>query len=63
MPKAHSQDLREGVIDAVELDGMNRLAAAHQFGVGESTAVKWLEHIERRGSGKPVGTGGTGPRF
>jgi transposase len=61
MPKAYSQDLRERVIDAVQQQGMSRRAAARQFGVGESTAVKWLEHVERRGSRKPVGTGGHRP--
>jgi transposase len=61
MPKAYSQDLRERVIDAVERQGLSRRAAARQFGVADSTAVKWLQHVERRGSRKPVGTGGHRP--
>ena len=61
MPKAYSQDLRDRVIDAVEREGMSHRAAAHRYGAAESTAVKWLQHVERRGSRRPVGTGGHRP--
>jgi transposase len=53
--------LRDRVIDAVARQGMSRRAAARQFGVADSTAIKWMQHVERRGSRKPVGTGGHRP--
>ena len=34
MPRAHSQDLRDRVIDAVVREGMKCRAAARRFGVG-----------------------------
>jgi transposase len=58
MTAAYSQDLRDRVIDAVEKEGMSRRAAARRFGVSESAAIKWMQGVERRGSRKPVGTGG-----
>src|SRR4051812_22253895 len=61
MTAAYSQDLRDRVIDAVEKDGMSRRAAAQRFGVSESAAIKWMQGVERRGSRKPVGTGGHRP--
>jgi transposase len=61
MASAYSQDLRDRVIDAVERDGMSRRAAARRFGVGESTAVKWLQGYRREGRRTPVGTGGHRP--
>ena len=61
MPKMYSQDLRDRVIEAVERDGMSRRAAARRFGVADSTAIKWIQHVESRGSRKPVGTGGHRP--
>jgi transposase len=61
MSAAYSQDLRNRVIDAVEKEGMSRRAAARRFGVSESAAIKWMQGVERRGSRKPVGTGGHRP--
>jgi transposase len=61
MPRAHSQDLRDRVIDAVTRDGMKCRAAARRFGVGESTAIKWVEHYHETGRRTPVGTGGHRP--
>ena len=61
MAKSYSQDLRNRVIDAVEREGMSCRAAARRFGVGESTAIKWLGRYRRTGSRTPVGTGGHRP--
>lgn len=40
---------------------MSRRAAARQFGVSESVAIKWVQRVERTGSREPVGTGGHRP--
>ncbi|MER8596043.1 hypothetical protein NKH33_31755 [Mesorhizobium sp. M1182] len=40
---------------------MSRRAAARRFGVSDSAAIKWLQHWQRTGSRKPVGTGGHRP--
>jgi transposase-like protein len=42
MPKSYSQDLRERVIEAVEM-GASRHEAADRFDVSVSSAVKWLQ--------------------
>jgi transposase len=57
MPKPYSQDLRDRVIGAVERGEMSRRAAARRYEVSESLAIKWLERVERYGSGEPVGHG------
>jgi len=49
------------VIEAVEQAGMSCRSAARRFGVGESTAIKWLAHYRRTGRRRPVGTGGHRP--
>lgn len=61
MARAYSQDLRDRVIEAVEIDGMSRRAAARRFGVSESAAVKWLERYRETGKRVPIGTGGHRP--
>ena len=45
MARAYSNDLRERVVVAVELDGMSCREAAAQFSVGVSTAIEWLAGI------------------
>ena len=50
MASSYSQDLRDRVIDAVVLEGMSRRAAADRFGVSESSAIKWVQRFERKGS-------------
>jgi transposase len=55
MPKPHSQDLRDRVIEGVESAAIRRRAEAWRFGVGESLAVKWLERPERNDSREPSG--------
>ena len=61
MARAYSQDLRGRLIDAVESEGMSCRGAARRFGVGESTAVKWLRRFRSTGARTPVGTGGHRP--
>ena len=61
MAKAYSQDLRDRVIDAVTGAGMKCREAGRRFGVGASTAIKWVERYRETGSRKPVGTGGHRP--
>ena len=64
MAGAYLQDLRDRGLDAVEQEGMSRLAAARRFGVSEAAAVKWLQRYEHTGHRQPVGTGGhRRPRF
>ena len=58
MGRAYSQDLRDRVIDAVEVDGMSCRAAARRFGVSESSAIKWVQRYRKTGQRRPVGTGG-----
>jgi transposase len=56
MPKACSQDLRERVIEAVEM-GASRHEAAERFEVSVSSAVKWVQrwHESRSAAPKPRG--------
>lgn len=49
MAKSYSQDLRERVIAAVDVEGMSRRKAAQRFGVSESSAVKWLQRLRDEG--------------
>ena len=57
----YSQDLRDRVIDAVEVEDMSRRAAARRFGVSESAAIKWVQRFRRTGKRTPIGTGGHRP--
>jgi transposase len=56
MPKSYSKDLREQVIETVEM-GASRHEAAERFEVSVSSAVKWLQrwHESRSASPKPRG--------
>jgi len=56
MPKSYSQDLRERVIEAVEM-GASRREAAERFEVSVSSAIKWLQrwHESRSAAPKPCG--------
>ena len=49
MGKAYSQDLRDRVIDAVELEGMSCRGAAERFGIGESSAIRWVGRYRKAG--------------
>jgi transposase len=56
MPKSYSGDLRERVIEAVEM-GASRHEAADRFEVSVASAVKWLQrwHESRSAAPKPRG--------
>ena len=62
MAKPYSQDLRDRVLDAIDKDGMSRRGAAERFGIGESSAIKWMERLERTGSRTTARMGGYKPR-
>ena|SRR5579871_5672327 len=62
MAKPYSQDLRDRVLDAVDKDGMSRRAAAERFGVSDSSAIKWVERLERTGLRTAARMGGYKPR-
>ena len=61
MPKPYSQDLRERVIAAVA-GGKTRHAAAAQFRVSVSSAIRWVQRWQATGAvaAKPTG-GSTSP--
>jgi transposase len=61
MARAYSQDLRDRVIDAVLREGMSRRAASVRFEVSESSAIKWVQRVERLGDRQSAGTGGHRP--
>ena len=57
MAKALSEDLRSRVVSAVD-DGLSRRTAAERFGVGVSSAIRWVAQHRRTGTvsaGKPGG--------
>jgi len=57
MAKALSVDLRQRVVDAVE-SGASRRAAAARFGVGVSSAIRWVARGRERGDLTPDKRGG-----
>jgi transposase len=60
--RAYSIDLRERVVAAVESGGMSCRRAAAQFGVGVSTAIKWVQRMRETGSVAPGKIGGYRPK-
>ena len=57
MAKALSEDLRVRVVSAVD-EGLSGRAAAERFGVGVSSAIRWVAQHRQTGSigpGKPGG--------
>jgi transposase len=60
MAKPYSIDLRERIVQAVEA-GSSRRAAAAQFAVSESCAIKLLQRWQRTGSVAPAAMGGKKP--
>lgn len=62
MGRAYSIDLRERVVAAVETGGLSCHQAAAQFGVGASTAIRWVGRLRATGSVRPSKIGGYKPR-
>jgi transposase len=62
MSRAYSLDLRGRVVAAVEQGGLSARRAAVQFGVGASTAIRWVGRLRRTGSVRPSKIGGYKPR-
>ena len=62
MGKPYSVDLRERVVAAVVTGGMSCNRAAQQFGVGISTAIKWVKRLRETGSVAPGKIGGYRPK-
>lgn len=60
MSRALSNDLRRRVVEAVE-GGMSRRSAARRFGIGEATAIRWVERWRRTGSYAPDRMGSRSP--
>src|SRR5712691_2818700 len=59
MPKSYSGDLRERVIEAVEIEGVSRHEAAERFDISVSSAVKWLQRWNESRSAAPKSRGGS----
>ena len=62
MGRAYSLDLGERVVAAVERDGLSRREAAERFGIGISSAIRWVERVRRTGSAAPGQMGGYKPK-
>ncbi len=60
MGRPLSMDLRERIVRAVEA-GSSRRAAAQQFAVSESCAIKLVQRWEQTGSVAPAAIGGKKP--
>ena len=58
MPKSYSGDLRERVIEAVEM-GASRREAADRFEISVSSAVRWLQCWQESRSSEPKPRGGS----
>ena len=61
MGKPYSLDLRTRVVAAIE-GGMSRNQAAKQFGVAISTAIGWMQRLDKTGSVAPGQMGGHKPK-
>ena len=57
MAKSLSVDLRRRVVGAVD-DGSSCRAAAERFGVGVSSAIRWVQRARTRGDLEPDKRGG-----
>jgi transposase len=62
MGKPYSIDLRERVVAAVRTGGMSCHRAAQQFGVGASTAIRWVQRLRETSSVAPGKMGGHRPK-
>ncbi|WP_036017632.1 IS630 transposase-related protein, partial [Bradyrhizobium sp. WSM1743] len=61
MGKPYSLDLRKRVVAAIK-GGMSRNQAAKRFGVAISTAIGWMQRVEKTGSVEPSQMGGYKPK-
>jgi transposase len=59
MPKPYSEDLRERVIEAVEVEGMSRREAAERFDISASSAIRFVLRWDECGSAAPKPRGGS----
>lgn len=50
MAKAYSSDLRQKVLDAIELDGMPKSEASQVFRISRNTIDLWFKHRAATGS-------------
>jgi putative transposase len=57
MTRAYSQDLRDRVIAAVEVEGLSRREAARRYRISDAAAVRWLQAL-RDGRRGPLAQGG-----
>ena len=62
MANPYSTDLRERVVAAVEEGGLSRRQAAARFGIGESSAIRWVARYRATGSVEPGQMGGHKPK-
>ena len=62
MATPYSLDLRERLVDAVELEGLSRRQAALRFGVGVKTAIDWVKRFRATGSVAALPMGGRRPK-
>ncbi len=62
MGRPASMDLRERVVAAVIEGGLSRNAAAARFGVGISSAIRWVARFNGTGSVAPAKMGGHKPK-
>ena len=58
MTRPCSNDLRERVVGTVERGELSCRQAAAHYGVGISTAIKWVQRLRRTGSVSPSKIGG-----
>jgi transposase len=59
MPRSYSGDLRERVIEVVEMEGASRREAAERFDISASSAVKWLQRWSESRDAAPKPRGGS----
>ena len=62
MARPYSMDLRERVVAAVLEGGLSRREAAARFGIGESSAIRWVARHQATGSAAPGQMGGHKPK-
>ncbi|TVR03967.1 MAG: IS630 family transposase, partial [Phormidium sp. GEM2.Bin31] len=53
MSNSYSYDLRQKVINAIELDGMKKSEASQVFGISRNTIHLWLKRKAETGDFQP----------